>query len=85
MLYAEQMRLLPQCFAMIADPRSAQGRCHRLLVVLGIVAGAVLCGMQWHHAAERKTPHAPIDGKSGSFYSLQLKLLYAQSSEPKIQ
>jgi hypothetical protein len=36
-----------------------------------------------HHAAERKTPHAPIDGKSGSFYSLQLKLLSAQSSEPK--
>lgn len=45
MLNAEQMRSLPQCFALIPDPRRAQGRRHRLPVVLGIAAGATLCGM----------------------------------------
>jgi DDE_Tnp_1-associated len=46
MLNAEQMRSLPQCFALIADPHRAQGRRHRLPVVLGIAAGAILCGMR---------------------------------------
>jgi hypothetical protein len=46
MLNAEQMRQLPQCFTMIPDPRRAQGRRHRLPVVLGIAAGATLCGMR---------------------------------------
>lgn len=46
MLNAEQMRSLPQCFTLIADPRRAQGRRHRLPVVLGIAAGAILCGMR---------------------------------------
>ena len=41
MLNAEQMRSLPQCFTLIADPRRRQGRRHRLPVVLGIAAGAV--------------------------------------------
>ena len=57
MLNAEQMRLLPQCFKMIADPRRSQGRRHPLSVVLGIAAGATLCGMrgykaiaEWAHA-----------------------------------
>lgn len=50
MLNAEQMRALPQCFATIADPRRAQGRRHRLPVVLGIAAGATLCGMRGYQA-----------------------------------
>lgn len=50
MLNAEQMRSLPLCFAAIADPRRAQGRRHRLPVVLGIAAGAILCGMRGYKA-----------------------------------
>jgi hypothetical protein len=50
MLNAEQMRSLPQCFTIIADPRRRQGRRHRLPVVLGIAAGAILCGMRGYKA-----------------------------------
>jgi hypothetical protein len=50
MLNAEQMRQLPQCFKMIGDPRRRQGRRHRLPVVLGIAAGAILCGMRGYKA-----------------------------------
>jgi hypothetical protein len=50
MLNAEQMRLLPQCFKMIADPRRSQGRRHPLSVVLGIATGATLCGMRGYKA-----------------------------------
>jgi hypothetical protein len=50
MLNAEQMRLLPQCFKTIPDPRRSQGRRHRLPVVLGIAAGATLCGMRGYKA-----------------------------------
>ena len=50
MLNAEQMRSLPQCFTIIADPRRSQGRRHRLPVVLGIAAGATLCGMRGYKA-----------------------------------
>ena len=50
MLNAEQMRLLPQCFKIIPDPRRSQGRRHRLPVVLGIAAGATLCGMRGYKA-----------------------------------
>ena len=50
MLNAEQMRSLPQCFTLIADPRRRQGRRHRLPVVLGIAASAVLCGMRRYKA-----------------------------------
>ena len=46
MLNAAQMRLLPQCFKPIPDPRRSQGRRHRLSTVLSIAAGAILCGMQ---------------------------------------
>ncbi|WP_227485553.1 MULTISPECIES: transposase family protein [unclassified Acidithiobacillus] len=45
MLKAEEMRALPLCFSEIKDPRRPQGRRHRLSVVLGIAAGATLCGM----------------------------------------
>jgi hypothetical protein len=38
MLNAAQMRSLPLCCMSIADPRRAQGRRHRLPVVLGIAA-----------------------------------------------
>lgn len=44
MLSAEQMRSLPELFNAIEDPRRAQGRRHRLCTILGIAAGAVLCG-----------------------------------------
>lgn len=50
MLNAEQMRSLPRCFATITDPRRAQGRRHRLPVVLAIAAGAILCGMRGYKA-----------------------------------
>ena len=50
MLNAEQMRLLPQCFKTITDPRRSQGRRHPLSVVLGISAGATLCGMRGYKA-----------------------------------
>lgn len=50
MLNAEQMRLLPECFKTIADPRRSQGRRHPLSVVLGIAAGATLCGMRGYKA-----------------------------------
>jgi hypothetical protein len=50
MLNAEQMRLLPQCFKTIPDPRRSQGRRHPLSVVLGISAGATLCGMRGYKA-----------------------------------
>lgn len=49
-LNAEQMRLLPQCFKTIPDPRRSQGRRHPLSVVLGIAAGATLCGMHGYKA-----------------------------------
>ena len=50
MLNAEQTRLLPECFKKIPDPRRAQGRRHPLSVVLGIAAGATLCGMRGYKA-----------------------------------
>ena len=50
MLNAEQMRQLPQCFKTIPDPRRSQGLRHRLHVVLGIAAGATLCGMRGYKA-----------------------------------
>ncbi len=43
---AAQMRSLPDFFKQIEDPRRAQGLRHRLPSVLGIAAGAVLCGMR---------------------------------------
>ena len=50
MLNAEQMRQLPECFKTITDPRRSQGRRHPLSVVLGIAAGATLCGMHGYKA-----------------------------------
>ena len=50
MLNAEEMRSLPLYFADIKDPRRPQGRRHRLPVVLGIAAGATLCGMSGYKA-----------------------------------
>jgi hypothetical protein len=49
-LTAEHMRSLPSFFSPIPDPRRAQGRRHRLSTVLGIAAGAVLCGMRGYKA-----------------------------------
>lgn len=50
MLTATQMRTLPDFFNDIPDPRRAQGRRHRLCVVLAIAAGAILCGMRGYKA-----------------------------------
>jgi len=49
-LTADQMRSLPDFFEQITDPRRAQGRRHRLHVVLSIAAAAVLCGMRGYSA-----------------------------------
>jgi len=49
-LSADQMRSLPRCFANIPDPRRAQGRRHRLPVVLALAAAASLCGMRGYQA-----------------------------------
>jgi hypothetical protein len=46
MLSAEQMRALPKCFETIPDPRRREGRRHPLPTVLGLAAGAILCGMR---------------------------------------
>lgn len=43
---AAQMCSLPDFFRTIEDPRRTQGLRHRLPSVLGIAAGAVLCGMR---------------------------------------
>ena len=50
MLNAAQMQSLPSFFSEIPDPRRAQGRRHRLSTLLGIAAGAVLCGMRGYKA-----------------------------------
>lgn len=50
MLTAQQMRSLPDFFNNIPDPCRAEGRRHRLSVVLGIAAGAALCGMRGYKA-----------------------------------
>ncbi|SER09461.1 DDE_Tnp_1-associated [Nitrosomonas sp. Nm51] len=50
MLTVQQMRTLPDFFNDIPDPRRAEGKRHRLSVVLGIAAGATLCGMRGYKA-----------------------------------
>ena len=50
MLSAEYVRSLPAFFADIPDPRRAQGRRHRLPVVLAIATAAVLCGARGYKA-----------------------------------
>ncbi len=50
MLSAKHMQSLPDFFRGIPDPRRGQGRRHSLSTVLGIVAGAVLCGMRGYQA-----------------------------------
>lgn len=50
MLSADQMRILPDFFNDIADPRSRSGRRHRLSSVLSIAAAATLCGMKGYKA-----------------------------------
>ena len=49
-LTADHMRSLSQCFTDIPDPRRAQGRRHRLSVVLALAMGATLCGMRGYLA-----------------------------------
>lgn len=50
MLTATHMRMLPDFFNDIPDPRRAQGRRHRLAVVLAIAAGATVCGLHGYKA-----------------------------------
>ena len=50
MMTAEQMHTLPDFFDDIPDPRRAEGRRHRLSVVLAIAAAATLCGMSGYKA-----------------------------------
>ncbi|MDZ7581921.1 MAG: transposase family protein [Deltaproteobacteria bacterium] len=44
------MQSLPDFFRQIPDPRRDEGKRHSLSTVLGIVAGAVLCGMRGYRA-----------------------------------
>ena len=44
MLTADQMRILPDFFSAIPDPRARSGRRHRLSMVLSIATAATLCG-----------------------------------------
>ncbi|MCK5348011.1 MAG: DUF4338 domain-containing protein [Desulfobacula sp.] len=44
-LSAKYMKSLPYFFKGITDPRRAQGRMHRIEVVLSMAAAAILCGM----------------------------------------
>ncbi len=50
LLTAEHMRSLPDFFKTIEDPRRGQGKRHKLSTILGIAAGAILCGMQGYKA-----------------------------------
>lgn len=50
MLSADHMRMLPDFFATIPDPRRAQGRRHPLPSVLAIATAATLCGMRGYKA-----------------------------------
>ena len=50
LLIAEHMRSLPDFFKTIEDPRRNQGKRHKLSTILGIAAGAVLCGMEGYKA-----------------------------------
>ena len=45
-LTAAQMRVLPEFFHAIDDPRRRQGRRHALTTVLALAAAATLCGMR---------------------------------------
>ena len=58
----KQMRSLPDFFKGVTDPRRPQGRRHRISTVLGIAAGAILCGMKrdesisdWAESLTQKT------------------------------
>ena len=71
-LTTEQMRSLPEFFREIKDPRRAQGKRHRIHVVLAIAAGAILCGMrgykkQYQIGARRYCPecvnYSVVDSK----------------------
>ena len=57
MLTAAQMQSLPSFFSPIPDPRRPQGRRHRLSTVLGIAAGAVLCGTDGRRQNRRHAGH----------------------------
>ncbi len=49
-LSAQHMKSLPYFFKDVTDPRRAQGRRHRIEVVLSIAAAAILCGMCGYRA-----------------------------------
>ena len=49
-LTAAHMRSLPDCFKDVTDPRRAEGKRHRLKVVLSLAAAATLCGMRGYKA-----------------------------------
>jgi hypothetical protein len=48
--HLDHMTSLPSFSAGIPDPRRAQGRRHRLGIILAISAGAILCGMRGYKA-----------------------------------
>lgn len=56
-LTAEQMRSLPDFFKGISDPRRAEGKRHRIEVVLALAAAAILCGMRGYKDISTWTKH----------------------------
>lgn len=50
MLAANQMRILPDFFSDISDPRTKSGRRHPVSIVLSIATAATLCGMKGYKA-----------------------------------
>lgn len=48
--YLDHMHSLPSSFAGIPDPQRAQGRRHRLSIILAISAGAIFCGIRGYRA-----------------------------------
>lgn len=56
-LTADQMRSLPDFFKGISDPRRAEGKRHRIEVVLSLAAAAILCGMRGYKDISTWTKH----------------------------
>lgn len=78
-----QVRALPDFFKQVKDPRRAQGRRHRLSTVLGIAAGAVLCGARSYEAisdwaeslTQKARAHFDCYYKSGRYLVPSLSIL----------
>jgi len=50
------MRSLPEFFKGISDPRRAEGKRHRIEVILAIATAAILCGLRGYKAMSGWAP-----------------------------